>query len=157
MSDTRTLGEKRIRTGFNPSGQEETAAVKKIAADLIDRMEANTPSYADGETRRLLSLGHTAMEEAAIWYVKVLTSEIREVKVRTPVGDITDLPFAAEIIRNVLFNVAEGRLDHADVLELVLNGEVIASNVRTIPAGEMPVHTLPKDVVLDLIATGQSV
>ena len=71
-----TLGKRRVRVDFNPSQFGIVNGVKVDCARLIDMMQENIPDDADGETKRLLALGHTAMEEAAMWYVKALTAEI---------------------------------------------------------------------------------
>ena len=70
-----TLGERRIRTDFNPSEIPNVHLAKEAAADFIDFMEMAVPAGANGEAQRLKALGHTAVEQAAMWYVKALTEE----------------------------------------------------------------------------------
>jgi len=67
-----TLGEDRIRTKFNPSGNELVNVIKKRAAELIDLLEAEKP-HAGTEKVRLLALAQTSLEDGAMWAVKALT------------------------------------------------------------------------------------
>ena len=71
---TQTLGEQRVRVSHNPSGQDDVDNVKRDFARLIDRME-NVADDNTGEVRRLVALGHTAAEQACMWYVKALTAD----------------------------------------------------------------------------------
>lgn len=77
-----TLGERRVRLGFNPSGHETVDRIKRIAADAIDlceqlKLDARTGRPTDdpfpGERLRLYALAQTAFEEAAMWAVKAAT------------------------------------------------------------------------------------
>lgn len=73
-----TLGEKRIRTEFNPSKEGYVDQIKQKSAELIDLVNqaANKPAWDDetlGEWKRLKSLAMTAYEEAAMWAVKAAT------------------------------------------------------------------------------------
>ena len=68
-----SLGKQRIRVDFNPSEKKTVSSIKELCANIIDKMEEYTPETADGETRRLVALGHTKIEEAAMHYVKSLT------------------------------------------------------------------------------------
>ena len=70
-----TLGEKRIRVAFNPSKDDDVSDVKATCADLLDSMQQIMESAQNPEVKRLIALGHTAIEEAAMWYVKALTAE----------------------------------------------------------------------------------
>lgn len=75
-----TLGERRVRLGFNPSGNAAVDRIKRIAADAIDlcaemRQRATMLEPAEaGEMHRLLSLAQTAFEDAAMWAVKAATA-----------------------------------------------------------------------------------
>lgn len=67
-----TLGERRVRIGFNPSGSDAVARIKRAAADLIDAIAA-VEDNDDPEVRRARSLGITAAETAAMWGAKAET------------------------------------------------------------------------------------
>lgn len=70
-----TLGESRVRLGFNPSGNERVDRIKRIAADAIDLCaEMRQRAGEASEMHRLLSLAQTAFEEAAMWAVKAATA-----------------------------------------------------------------------------------
>lgn len=83
----KTLGEKRIRTSFNVSGNDAVAKIKNKTAELIDDLQAikndevsKTYELSEealiqisGEKLRLIALAQTAYEEAAFWSVKALT------------------------------------------------------------------------------------
>lgn len=82
-----TLGEKRIRVAFNPSGESVVDKIKQQSAELIDllqavRVDEVSKTYNEspeamreksGEKLRLISLAQTAYEEAAMWAVKAAT------------------------------------------------------------------------------------
>ena len=83
----KTLGEKRIRTSFNVSGNDAVSKIKNKTAELIDDLQAikndevsktyelSEEALKDisGEKLRLIALAQTAYEEAAFWSVKALT------------------------------------------------------------------------------------
>lgn len=69
MSDTKTLGEARVRTDFNVSGSSVVDEIKQKSAELINLCE--TLKEKDG---RLASLAQTSYEEAAMWAVKAATA-----------------------------------------------------------------------------------
>lgn len=74
----RTLGEKRVRTGFNPSNENYVDELKHQAAKFIDAINeaAPNPEFTDETVRewmRLKALAMTAAEEAALWAVKAAT------------------------------------------------------------------------------------
>jgi hypothetical protein len=70
MSDEiQSLGEKRIRTRFNPSQSDDVAQIKQKTAELINLCENLKTKDA-----RLASLAQTAYEEAAMWAVKAATA-----------------------------------------------------------------------------------
>lgn len=71
-SDTQrepTLGEKRVRTNFNPSELGDVGAIKRKTAELIDLCET-----LKAKDPRLAALAQTAYEEAAMWAVKAATA-----------------------------------------------------------------------------------
>ena len=68
---SQTLGELRVRLGFNPGGNETVNHIKRLSADLIDLCEE---LKADGETGRLVALAQTHYEDAAMWAVKAATA-----------------------------------------------------------------------------------
>ena len=70
-----TLGMKRVRIEFNPSTSSAVGVIKVVCGSGIDVMDKVTADCDIGEVKRLVALGHTAMEQAAMWYVKALTSE----------------------------------------------------------------------------------
>lgn len=79
---TMTKGEYRIGKSFNPSGDDMVAALKSVAADLIDLIETIRNPDDQGEygheVMRLKSLAQTRIEEAAMWAVKAATKQPRE-------------------------------------------------------------------------------
>lgn len=65
----KTIGEKRVRTDFNPSTSGEVEVIKQETAKLInlcEEMKEKDP--------RLCALAQTAFEEAAMWAVKLATA-----------------------------------------------------------------------------------
>ena len=65
-----TIGEKRVRTDFNPSNVTTIDLIKQKAAELINLVEeikSNDP--------RLASLAQTSFEEGAMWAVKCATAK----------------------------------------------------------------------------------
>ena len=79
----KTLGEKRVRTDFNVSGDSLVDSIKQKTAELInlvngisfseEKMKENKDGIV-GETIRLKSLAMTSYEEAAMWAVKAATA-----------------------------------------------------------------------------------
>lgn len=72
MSDeqqTKTVGEKMVRTSFNPSQTDIVDKIKQKSAELINLCEELKEKDA-----RLASLAQTAYEEAAMWAVKAATA-----------------------------------------------------------------------------------
>lgn len=91
MTETKqTLGERRVRTNFNPANTGIVDQIKQKSAELIDICAAiknddavseqgSTMNPGDfhaayGEKHRLLALAQTAYEEAAMWAVKAATA-----------------------------------------------------------------------------------
>ena len=73
----KTLGEKRVRTDFNPSKEGNVEFIKQKTAELINVLEEfknDERNNLDGEAKRLVSLAQTSFEEAAMWGVKAVTS-----------------------------------------------------------------------------------
>ena len=64
-----TLGERRVRTTFNPDKNEIVDQIKQKTADLINLVE-----QIKGQDARLASLAQTSYEEAAMWAVKAATA-----------------------------------------------------------------------------------
>lgn len=76
-----TLGEKRLRVTFNPSKGELIQDIKQVTAELIDLLESQRlaepkESPLNPERQRLISLAQTAYEEAGMWAVKAVTSNL---------------------------------------------------------------------------------
>jgi hypothetical protein len=65
-----TKGETLVRISFNPNGNAKVNEIKEKVADLIDYIEENKD--LDG---RLAALAITSLEEAAMWGVKLVTTE----------------------------------------------------------------------------------
>lgn len=65
----KTVGEARVRTSFNVSGDSVVDQIKRKSAELIDLCEGLKTK--DG---RLASLAQTTYEEAAMWAVKAATA-----------------------------------------------------------------------------------
>lgn len=65
-----SVGERRVRTSFNPSSSSEVDYIKQKAAELIDLCEG-----LKGRNGRLAALAQTAFEEGAMWAVKAATAE----------------------------------------------------------------------------------
>lgn len=80
----KTLGEKRVRTEFNPSSTSEVDDIKQKTAEIINLLEDNLPSLdlssessiGRGETIRLFRIAQTEFEQAAMWAVKAFTSKL---------------------------------------------------------------------------------
>lgn len=73
-----TLGERRIRTNFNPSGKSFIDEIKDKSAELIDLINGSAPKpELDDEDfkefKRLQALAMTHYETAAMFAVKCLT------------------------------------------------------------------------------------
>jgi len=71
--EEKSLGEKRVRTSFNPSDQSNVQHIKERAAELLNYVNDNVASV-DPETQRLKSIALTKIEEAAMWSVKAATA-----------------------------------------------------------------------------------
>jgi hypothetical protein len=60
-----TLGEYRVGIDFNPSGNVEVATIKRMAAELIDKVDA-IDGGGNPEVARLKALAITSIEDAAM-------------------------------------------------------------------------------------------
>lgn len=67
-----TLGESRIRTTFNPGNNDKVQNFKERFAHLLN--DINDEPASTPEEGRLKSLALTALEESAMWTVKLLTT-----------------------------------------------------------------------------------
>jgi hypothetical protein len=67
---TKSIGEQRVRTEFNPSADSLVDQIKQKSAELINICE-DLKKLRDA---RLASLAQTAYEEAAMWAVKAATA-----------------------------------------------------------------------------------
>ena len=65
-----TLGESRVRISFNPSKDSLVDRFKRLSAELIDLCEEHKSLDP-----RLAALAQTAYETAAMWAVKLVTTE----------------------------------------------------------------------------------
>ncbi len=87
MSNTLSLGERRVRTTFNPANDSTVDLIKQKSAELINIMDGlkndelsktydkspDVKKEISGEKLRLIELSQTAYEEAAMWAVKAAT------------------------------------------------------------------------------------
>jgi hypothetical protein len=65
-----SLGATRVRESFNPSKDNKVDKIKRWTADCIDFCEEH--KHLDP---RLAAIASTAFEEAAMWAVKLVTTE----------------------------------------------------------------------------------
>jgi hypothetical protein len=65
-----SVGSDRVRASFNPSDKSRVSEIKQATARLIDICEENKALDP-----RLAALAQTAYEEAAMWAVKLVTTE----------------------------------------------------------------------------------
>lgn len=65
----KSIGEKRVRTDFNPSSVDTVNIIKQKTAELINICEELKEK--DG---RLASIAQTSFEEAGMWSVKAATA-----------------------------------------------------------------------------------
>lgn len=66
---SKSIGEIRVRTEFNPSQTDEVAQIKQKTAELINMCES-----LKEKDPRLASIAQTIYEEAAMWAVKAATA-----------------------------------------------------------------------------------
>lgn len=65
-----TVGKDRVRASFNPSANPRVESIKSLTAQLIDICEDLKPLEP-----RLAALAQTSYEVAAMWAVKLCTTE----------------------------------------------------------------------------------
>ena len=68
-TSTLTIGEKRVRTFFNPASDGIVDQIKQKSAELINLCETLKEKDA-----RLASIAQTQYEDAAMWAVKAATA-----------------------------------------------------------------------------------
>jgi hypothetical protein len=73
----KTLGQRRVRVAFNPGRINEVDKIKAKAAEFIDFCY-EMQGRATNEEARVWALAMTAMEEAAMWAVKAMTTPEEE-------------------------------------------------------------------------------
>jgi hypothetical protein len=66
-----SIGGERVRESFNPSKDNNVDKIKRWAADCIDFCEEH--KHLDP---RLAALAQTAFEDAAMWAVKLVTTQV---------------------------------------------------------------------------------
>jgi methyl coenzyme M reductase subunit C len=80
MSETKTLGEARVRTDFNVSNSDVVAEIKTKGAELINLIDGliapeDFPKDKLGEYVRIKSLAMTEIESGTSWAVKAATTK----------------------------------------------------------------------------------
>lgn len=75
MGNEKTLGEKRVRTSFNPADDSVVQHIKERYAETINYINDNVTG-TDAETLRLKELALTKAEEAAMFAVKAATANL---------------------------------------------------------------------------------
>ena len=70
---SKTVGEKRLGVSYNNMSHDSYIVFSELA-NVIARMEKLTVG-ASGDVKRLVALGNTAVEQAALWYNKALEYE----------------------------------------------------------------------------------
>ena len=71
-----TYGEKAVGLTFNPSGDDDVAAVKRDYAkiiDMLDELRRTAQAASQFEQARLASIAITEAQAAQMWAVKALT------------------------------------------------------------------------------------
>lgn len=71
MTETKTIGEQRVRVDFNPDSNGIVDEIKQKTAYLINLCE---DLKKIGHDTRLVSIAQTEFENAAMWAVKAATS-----------------------------------------------------------------------------------
>lgn len=67
-----SFGEKAVGLTFNPGGDAQVSATKKLYADVIDLLN-NLKTPGQSEKNRLLSIAITEAQGAQMWAVKAIT------------------------------------------------------------------------------------
>jgi hypothetical protein len=74
---TQTLGQKIIRTSFNPSKDSKVDEIKQLCADLYDKIHSiqfiEGENLFDPEVCRCVDKAQDFVEDAAVYAVKALT------------------------------------------------------------------------------------
>lgn len=68
-----TYGERAVGLTFNPSGDPDVEAVKRLYAQVIDLINALKNEATSGEHVRLHSIAITQAQQAQMWAVKAIT------------------------------------------------------------------------------------
>ena len=72
---SKTIGESRVRTEFNPSANSKVDQIKQKTADLINICDDITDGEKTSEEQvRLSNIAQDRYEEAAMWAVKAATA-----------------------------------------------------------------------------------
>ena len=72
-----TNGEYLVGIDFNPGKSSQVDKIKRMAADLIDAVDAIAGKNALPDVARLQSLAITQIEDGAMWAVKAATKRPR--------------------------------------------------------------------------------
>lgn len=72
MAGQRSYGEKAVGLDFNPSGNPQAHAIKRLFAELIDLCDAERLGKPS-EAARLWSIAITQAQDAQMWAVKAAT------------------------------------------------------------------------------------
>lgn len=68
-----TFGEKAVGLTFNPGNNPEVDAIKKLYAEIIDRLNVRRSANISQEVSRLCSVAITEAQGAQMWAVKATT------------------------------------------------------------------------------------
>jgi len=68
-----TFGEKAVGLTFNPGNNPEVDKVKKLYADVIDKLYGLREAADNPEAKRLFSVAITEAQTAQMWAVKAIT------------------------------------------------------------------------------------
>lgn len=72
--DVLTLGEKRVRTTFNPGNNDKVQNLKEKFAHLINKVDSlRGDGMIEGEMARLISLSVTELETSCMYAIKAAT------------------------------------------------------------------------------------
>lgn len=68
-----TFGEKAVGLTFNPGNNPEVDAIKKLYAEIIDRLQVRRTANISPEVSGLCSVAITGAQSAQMWAVKAVT------------------------------------------------------------------------------------
>lgn len=68
-----TFGEKTCGVDFNPGGNEQVHAMKKVFALMVDRLNQQREESTNQEVKRMFSVAITELQTAQMWAVKAVT------------------------------------------------------------------------------------